>query len=181
MDDFSNYIYEAPGVLDENTCKTLIQYFEKNNYLHIQDKNTTILKLNQSIINDSKIDEIMNEVKNIFDMHINTYFSKLMTLYNINQPKFTTTSIDITKYYKNKGVCINQTNVSIQNNKHSQFIYIFFLNNIDNGGDICFFNNKTIKVEPGKLILFPTEWFFIYKNNIPISHDKYTLSGLFYN
>ena len=186
MTDFSNFIYEAPCVLDENACKCLIQCFEQNKHFHTSNKEkyATVLNLNnlkQTNTSDTKIYEIITEIANIFDIHINKYFSKLITLYNINHPNFSTSGINITKYNKNEGDCINKAHLNIRNGKQSQFIYIFFLNNIDNGGDICFFNNKTIKAESGKLVLFPTEWFFMHKNNIPISDDKYTLSGLFYN
>lgn len=186
MNDYSNYIYEAPNMLDENKCKYLIQYFENNIQLHKNNKNC--IEINDTQLDDPQMYEIINEITNIFDAQFKIYFSNLLQFYNIHQHKFITSQLCIEKQLKeqqiiNKNITVtNKTKETITTipTTRSSLDYIFFLNNIDNGGDICFCNDKTIQAESGKLIFFPKEWFLSFKENIPISNDKYMLQGSFY-
>jgi hypothetical protein len=167
MNDYSNFIHEAPYMLAENNCKHLIQYFENNKQLCKEN----YIEINETSIDDPHIYEIINEIYNVFDNQFKIYFSKLSEFYNIHHNKFGTSQIRIEKQSKGQQV----------GDKHeltpTSLVYLFFLNNIDNGGDMCFFNDKTIKAETGKLILFPKEWFLTFKEHIPISDDKYILYG----
>lgn len=169
MNDYSNFIHEAPYMLAENKCKHLIQYFENN----IQLYNGNYIEINDTPIDDPHMYEIINEITNVFDDQFKIYFSKLSKFYNIHQHKFVTSQIRIEKQLKEQQIG-DKNELS-----PTCLAYIFFLNNIDNGGDICFLNDKTIKAETGKLILFPKEWFFTFKEHIPISDDKYILYGGF--
>ena len=40
-----------------------------------------------------------------------------------------------------------------------------------------FWKRKTIKPEAGKLLLFPASWTFPHCGQMPISHDKYIITG----
>jgi hypothetical protein len=53
-------------------------------------------------------------------------------------------------------------------NRYNVLSYIFYLNDIDNGGEIVF-NNVTIKPEKGKLVLFPEEYGYNFTNP---NHDN---------
>ena len=39
------------------------------------------------------------------------------------------------------------------------------------------FKNGKIKAEKGKLLIFPSSWTYIHRGNIPISDDKYIITG----
>lgn len=158
-------------MLDENKCKYLIQYFENN--VQLGKTNINCIEINDTQINDPHMYEIINEITNVFDDQFKIYFSKLSKFYNIYQHNFVTSQICLEKQLKEQPI--------IDKNKYtpSCLVYMFFLNNIDNGGDICFLNDKTIKAETGKLILFPKDWFFTFKENTPISNDKYIVHGSF--
>lgn len=171
MNDFSNYIYEAPSMLDETKCKYLIQYFENNTQLY--KKNANCIEINNTLIDDPKMYEFINEITNIFDTQFKIYFSNLSNLYNIHQHKFVTSQICVEKQIKERQI------ISKNKIQRSSMGYMFFLNDIENGGEICFLNNKPIKAESGKLLFFPIEWFFTFKENIPMSNDKYILHGTF--
>jgi len=171
MNDYSNYIYEAPSMLDENNCKYIIQYFENNTQLY--KKNANCIEINETTIYDPKMYEVINEIKNIFDTQFKIFFSNLSNLYNIHQHKFVTSQFCVEKQIKERQI------ISKNQIQRSSMGYMFFLNDIENGGDIYFLNNKPIKAESGKLIFFPIEWFFTFKENIPMSNDKYILHGSF--
>ena len=58
--------------------------------------------------------------------------------------------------------------------------FLFYLNDVEEGGETFFYNGK-VKPEAGKLILFPATWTYNHKGNMPISNDKYIVTGWFYN
>jgi hypothetical protein len=68
-----------------------------------------------------------------------------------------------------------KTNNSI---KSRLLTFIWYLNTVENGGETEFFNGRIkIKPEKGKLLLFPSTWTYNHKGNIPISSDKYIVTG----
>ena len=58
--------------------------------------------------------------------------------------------------------------------------YLWYLNDVEEGGETEFFGNYKIKPEKGKLVFFPSEWFFPHTGKIPISNDKYVIAGWMY-
>jgi hypothetical protein len=86
------------------------------------------------------------------------------------------------KYIKNKGFC-NFHDDSYNETKDCVRIltYIWFLNDVNNGGELEFGNKDLIvKPEAGKLLIFPSTWTYSYKQNYPLSSDKYLIIGGFY-
>lgn len=196
MNEFSNFIYEAPNALDPDKCKYIIQYFENHENLHglgtvgnftvnKNVKNSTDLVFDRTNTNDPEITNIINHINELFDIHTNIYFTKLKTLYNIDIPKFYTKTYKVQKYYKNQGFFKNHTDFNAwSGGTHGSagyrvFAYMFYLNTVDEGGNTSFFNHQSIKPEVGKLVFFPAEWFFMHIGNIPISNDKYIITGCF--
>jgi hypothetical protein len=53
------------------------------------------------------------------------------------------------------------------------------LNDVQDGGETIFMNCK-IKPKKGRLLIFPSTWTYIHGGNIPISNDKYILTGWYY-
>ena len=60
--------------------------------------------------------------------------------------------------------------------------YIWYLNSVDEGGETEFFGGK-IKIKPksGTLVLFPASWTFPHSGKIPISSNKYIITGWIYS
>jgi hypothetical protein len=52
---------------------------------------------------------------------------------------------------------------------------IVYLNDVEEGGQTEFWFGEKIKAEKGKAVIFPSNFPFIHKGNIPISNDKYIL------
>ena len=55
--------------------------------------------------------------------------------------------------------------------------FLWYLNDVEEGGETEFWGQYGIKPEAGKLILFPASWTFPHKANVPISSDKYIITG----
>jgi len=61
-------------------------------------------------------------------------------------------------------------------NQDRVLTFIWYLNDVEVGGETEFLNGK-IKPTAGKLLLFPSTWTYIHKGNMPISNDKYIVTG----
>jgi hypothetical protein len=89
---------------------------------------------------------------------------------------------DVLKYCKNDGFykfhtdflsSFNKKELSIELRKIS---FIWYLNDVEEGGETEFFNGK-IKPEAGKLLFFPSNFNYVHRGNLPISDDKYIIVG----
>lgn len=54
--------------------------------------------------------------------------------------------------------------------------FIWYLNDVTDGGETEFINGK-IKPKTGKLIIFPSSWNYYHKGHMPLSNDKYIITG----
>jgi len=195
------YIYMNKTSLSPILCDNIIEYFEED-----KDKrkgstfggiNTGIKDTLDLIIpNDnnkeckwSKIVECLNYeilhnikkyVKNINEMIKNNQDNDD---YNLFSTKPVTYSVfQIQKYIKNTGKYIYHDDAHILWESKTQrvFTYLWYLNNIDDGGETEFWGDYKIKPECGKLIIFPACWTFPHRGKIPLSDNKYILTGWVY-
>lgn len=58
--------------------------------------------------------------------------------------------------------------------------YIWYLNDVNEGGETEFIDGTLIKPEEGKLMLFPATWTYIHQGRPPISNTKYICTGWIY-
>jgi hypothetical protein len=88
----------------------------------------------------------------------------------------------IQKYDKNKGKYIyhNDSRIDYKNKKTRMFTFIWYLNDVYEGGETEFINFKIIP-ERGKLVIFPASFVFPHCGNMPVSDDKYILTGWVYS
>ena len=86
----------------------------------------------------------------------------------------------IQKYQKNKGKYVYHNDASFESTKYRVITYIWYLNDVEEGGETEFFGEYCVKPEKGKLVLFPASWTFPHCGKIPISHDKYIVTGWLY-
>ena len=54
--------------------------------------------------------------------------------------------------------------------------FIWYLNDVAEGGETEFINGK-VKPTAGKLMIFPSSWNYFHKGNMPLSNDKYIITG----
>ena len=85
----------------------------------------------------------------------------------------------IKKYDKNKGKFIYHNDFIIEkkNNMYRIITFIWYLNDVEEGGETEFCGDFTIRPEVGKLIFFPASWCYPHRGKMPISSDKYIITG----
>jgi len=88
----------------------------------------------------------------------------------------------IYKYHKNTGFQNFEHNFEWNHLGAAIISFIFFLNTIEEDGEVEFINGVKISPKKGNLIFFPATWDIMYKHNISYNFDKYIIAGkLYYN
>jgi hypothetical protein len=132
--------------------------------------------LNNELIKNTKeyYTKILHDMKNEkheHSLYLDTYKAQLD--YNDHD------GFIVQKYTKQKGKYVYHDDFAInwEKKRYRHFTYLWYLNTVDEGGETEFWGTHTIKPEAGKLILFPASWTFPHTGKIPLSHDKYIITG----
>jgi hypothetical protein len=191
------FILEKPNSLSCDTCDKIVNIFEKFKDKHYKGLAGKNLNLNKSVKNtiDLNIFEIldydeesikiknilMNEISNNLNGYLN-YVDPTLTLANIYKHELSYDTFLIHKYIKNTGrfTYHNDFSILIKDNKYRVLNFMWYLNDVSIGGETEFFGYYKIKPEIGKMIMFPSDWFFPHCGKVPISNDKYVLTGWIY-
>jgi hypothetical protein len=88
----------------------------------------------------------------------------------------------IQKYDKNVGKYTyhNDFHIDYISKSYRIITFLWYLNDVHEGGETEFWGNYKIKPEAGKLILFPASWTFPHTGKMPLSNDKYIITGWLY-
>ncbi len=93
------------------------------------------------------------------------------------------TGHQIQKYKKNYGhykAKHNDFSILKNTNYYRILTYILYLNTVEEGGETVFYENYKIKPTAGTLVIFPALWTYPHCGNMPISDDKYIITGWIY-
>lgn len=201
------FVYQKQNSISPELCKTIIEYFEEeeNKYqgitssgLNVSIKNTTdFLIPPESFCEESGSPETMNKWTNICKIlneqlqeNINDYMRDLKSNDSfvsdnyrlLNASYLTEDTYQIQKYQKGEGKYIyhNDFNVQWDRRQYRVITFLWYLNTISEGGETEILGEILVKPEAGKLLLFPACWTFPHRGKVPISHDKYIITGWFY-
>jgi len=205
MSFFNECIYINKNAISKYLCNDIIQMFEEqvdNKYegvtatgLNKNIKDTTDYIIprtnNKDVQKWLKINAFLEDELN---RNVKEYIINLQNKINIKEEnsdsKFklapsdnvSTTEFMIQRYIKDKGRYIyhNDSRIDWTNKKYRLITYIFYLNNVEEGGETEFWNEFKIKPEAGKLLLFPASWLWPHRGMIPKSSNKYIITGWLY-
>lgn len=181
------FIYIEKNSLSEDFCKRLIELFNKDedryqgitrNGVNLKTKNTTDLKINRYKSEWAEIDNILYKELN---KHLKIYFDKLDFFYR-TFAKIEDEGFQIQYYKKDEGQYIYHNDAAVKYDlKRYRFLtFMWYLNDVEEGGETEFFGNYKIKPETGKFVLFPATWTYPHAALVPRSGDKYIITGWFY-
>ena len=184
--EFNNFLYSTKNSLDENVCNEIIKLFEASDKTY---KGVTGTGLNEHIkkSQDLRMDmdpEVFKDLDKILYDQLNKHLYKYIDIanqncYTISEWKYEDSGFMIKKYTKNIGFYKYHHDELINHSqdKYRVLTYLWYLNNIEIGGETEFGGNIKIKPEAGKLIIFPCSWTFPHTGLMPIDNDKYIVSG----
>lgn len=194
--DQDEYIYVKNDSLPDHICKYLINLFENdashlvyngvvnagiiNNNTMVSDiKKTRDLVLTEDInkYDDYLFQEVTSNINKYFEFLNMKYNKKIIPLENANDTGYT-----LQKYTAKNGIfsyhhdsCHKEIDSRIQTRI---LAFIWYLNTVEEGGETEFLNGRyKINPEKGKLTIFPATWTYMHQGNMPISEDKYIVTG----
>jgi hypothetical protein len=178
------YYYIDKNALSKETCKGIIDLFERSPHLKGRIGkgivNTEIKKTFEFLIEGNVWKEYDAILCESLYRALDNYSIQVINKCNNNtlvDKKLTFTGYQIQKYIKYDGYYIWHTDFVINNEKSARKItFLWYLNDIEEGGETYFYNGK-VKPETGKLLLFPSTWTYNHKGNMPKSDDKYIITG----
>lgn len=200
-----NYLYENKNSLSLELCNHIIYKFELEN----KNEGVTTSGLNKNVKDTDdftlpcpntdgweKWSRINNFLQKEIEINVKEYLNILTNnvekknkienstaKFNILTSNFlSNNTFLIQRYIKNQGryVYHNDFACNFTTRKYRVITFIFYLNTIDEGGETEFWGTYKVKPEAGKLILFPATWTFPHRGMMPISSNKYIITGWLY-
>ena len=198
------YIYENDYSIPEILCDEIINKYEKNSDLHYQGLTHGGVQKKIKDTRDFSIPKCANETNEWFKIekflykelqknfekykeninnnneykpenNNNILFKVLDSYHHVDNFMVQKYSKGIGKYtYHDDFFC------DINNKRYRTVTYLWYLNDVEEGGETELFGSYRIKPKKGKLILFPASWCFPHRGKMPISDDKYIITGWFY-
>lgn len=188
--DDDEYIYVKNNSISNDVCDNLIELFENGASHLVYDGVThggtvSEIKKTRDLVLFPSINKYDEELFKELTLNISTYFNNISKKYGKTIPlrNANDTGFQIQKYIANHGLYNyhHDTYFIKNNNSYTQMrilSFIWYLNTVDEGGETEFFNGRLkIKPEKGKFLIFPATWTYLHRGKMPISGDKYILTG----
>lgn len=178
MVNLDNLIQVYENSLDESICNFLIDTFE--NLSEYQEKINNDLKPSFTQFNltaysklSKELEEVHNHVIRKTIEHRNSYYDFIDDRVFPESHSFEQFRI---KRYNNDGQDQFNTHVDVQDYESARrfLTFIWYLNNVEEGGETEFINMK-VSPKRGSLVVFPPLWMFPHRGLPPISNKKYIL------
>lgn len=195
----ADFISVYDNSLEPSLCKEIIDLFNSDSLkyegvtssgLDLDIKHSTDLQIR----NDSKWKRIRSTLSRELSYRLKTYLKnidiKWCGLKNHEKKdgfvpeNLVFETFQIQRYVKGQGHFKLHTDGSVDticgSTKQRIVTYLWYLNDVDEGGETVVFDNIKIKPEAGRLLLFPASWTYPHAGNMPISNDKYIVTGWAY-
>jgi hypothetical protein len=189
-----SFIFVKEGSLTNEQCDEILHYFELENHYD----GATVSGVNKTLKNTKEFSiPILYESNSIWKKIVDSLIAELnisLISYKkklVNELNITTIpdslfidGMSINKYIKNEGHYVYHTDNNYNSHKKSsrKITFLWYLNMVNEGGETEFFGGTyKIKPETGKLVLFPAQWTIPHCAKVPISNNKYIITGWFYH
>ena len=201
-DFFNKLVYTKSSSLSRELCSDIIQLFETDNNKYegvtgndnnnrIVDRSlkiTTDLNIRENIEVNEKWGKIFDYLNKELIYNIKIYIDNFQCSLNNEYKLFSPCDLGIQtmliqRYIKNVGYFKYHDDGLIHwKEKYKRvLVYIWYLNDVAEGGETELCATHCIKPETGKLLIFPAEWTFPHRGLQPKSSDKYIITGWIYS
>jgi hypothetical protein len=180
MVDLSHFIKIYENALEPSICDSLISIFDKNVSMHERFDQHGYPNFTQ--FNLTKNKNISNEINKVHDYIVKKTIIYKKIYYNYVDPRVFPEKNSYEQFrikkYEVGGKDRFDTHVDVISSKSClRFLsFLWYLNDVDSGGETVFSDLK-ISPKKGNLLIFPPLWLFPHKGNPPISGTKYIMSG----
>jgi len=179
MIELNDLIKVYDNALESSVCDFLVNFFETN-----KDKQELVQndrKPNFTQLNLTENCKISPEVDNVHNFLISKVFEYKKKYYEFIDDRCFPETHNFEQFrikkYNPGGNDLFDTHINVVDyNTARRFLsFLFYLNNVDDGGETVFTNLK-IKPKMGSLLVFPPMWMFPHRGEPPISNTKYIMS-----
>jgi hypothetical protein len=194
-----NLIYTNPHSISKQLCDEIIHLYELEDNRRYSGITAGGLDKNVKDTTDFMIphDKVWGQIHDFLatelKLNIKMYFDNLNNnkIQNENSSRkfkiFADTETKIysfmmQRYIKQVGryVYHNDAQIDWNNKEHRMVTFLWYLNTVNEGGETEIWGETKIKPEAGKLLLFPACWTFPHSGKMPISDNKYIITGWIY-
>jgi prolyl 4-hydroxylase len=179
MASLNDFIQIHEDVLDDTTCKFLINLFEEQKDKHevvVNDRKPNFVQFN--LTENSNISNKVTNIHNLLIKKTMDYRDQYYKTYDkrVFPEKHSFEQFRIKRYNPGEDQAFD-THVDVVDHETSRryVSFMWYLNDVKEGGETEFLD-LIVKPERGKLIIFPPLWMFPHKGKDPISNSKYILS-----
>lgn len=190
----SEFIYENRVSIPNTLCDEIIDLFEdqddKSNGCTLSGVNKNIKDTTDYVIPHSKT-ELCKwfKIEQFLYKELNSNLKKYINIIDkpCYKPSYSmfkdltleTDNFMIQKYNKCEGKYEfhNDSRFQSDEKKYRVITFLWYLNTIEEGGETQFWDNLLVKPEQGKLILFPATWSYPHRGKVPLSDNKYIITG----
>ena len=184
------YIYVKENSLSVDICKDIIDIFNNDDVNrrygvcghdttrkpHIKDTVDCTITMN-----DPWWTNIFHLLVNELNLQFKQYLTKIDTdkYKHLNGAEYMRgTTFQMQKYEKNKGKFVyhDDSSYDLKLKEARVLVYMWYLNDVAVGGETEI-TDYIIKPSAGKLVMFPSLWTYPHCGNMPISDDKYIITG----
>jgi hypothetical protein len=189
-----NFLMEFPETLSGNICEDIISTFEKRTDLQFEGstskgvkhehKKDTEITINDFLFSQSDWSPLLQEVFSALEVGLSKYKKEFSVNREIGIDNIADWSVEhtanIQKFLPSEGYKIWHCEAPNKNYCDRVLVWMFYLNTIDDkGGTEFYFQNKTVKAEQGKLVIWPPYWTHFHKSEVSNSETKYIITGWF--
>jgi hypothetical protein len=175
--------------LSKEICDKIIQLFENEKDkkigrmiggIDLNFKNTLDFEIPAI---ESNWDDVLGVLQYELQLHINKYIEITKNIFGHNILKKYTclfeNCFNVQKYKANEGFYTyhNDFHIDIEQNNYRVLTFLWYLNDVNDGGETEMLTNILIKPQCGNLLLFPATWNFPHRGLMPLSNDKYIITG----
>lgn len=185
VENIPNYIKIYDNSIPNILCDEIIDLYEKSN---LKYEGITFSGLNKNVKdstdlgipkNDSLWLNINNFLNDELSRRFTNYFNNIKQV-SLKSDIFIQHNYLIQRYKKNIGNYIDHSDQHVEGESYRCVTFIWYLNDVSKGGETVFWNTYKITPKKGRLIFFPSLWCFPHRGNIPLSNDKYIITGWLY-
>jgi len=183
-----NFVKTFPNSLEESMCKDIISIFETNQEIQFQGATLGGINEHEKKTRDVCSSDLQTNkewlllepiLRKELSLKIDRYYCEMNNVQIVCYPPSIMTSkgFQIQKYNANDGFYRFHQDSFAESNKTRILTYLWYLNDVTEGGETEFYEGTKIIPETGKLLLFPSTWTYVHRGNMPISNNKYILTG----
>lgn len=189
-----DFMMEVPDAMSGTNCERIISLFEKRTDLQyagetsngvVPDvKQDTEITINQKLFQDKEWQEVLaplvDSIKSSMELYKEKYsVGKLIGIDSINNWNVEAEA-NIQRFLPKEGFKKWHCESASKNYSARVLVWMLYLNTVtDRGGTEFYFQDKTLKPEQGKMVLWPPFWTHFHRSEVSPTQTKYIITGWF--